>query len=148
MRAYAARLLGSNSESDDAVQDAFIAAWDRLPSLEDPGSVRSWLMRIVSRKCFDRIRARHETVELAEWAEAAPVSGSPEHQAEVSSQLDAVAATLASLPALQRECWTLREVGEYSYQEIADELAISTATVRGALARARQTLLRSMEGWQ
>lgn len=58
MRAFAIRLTGSRADADDAVQEALITAWDRLPTLEKPDRVKSWLLQIVSRKSIDRIRAR------------------------------------------------------------------------------------------
>lgn len=148
MRSYAARLLGSNNEVDDVVQEAFVTAWRQLPALADPTAVKSWLMRIVSRKSIDRIRARRDEAELKEWDATVPERQSPHERAELRSQLDAVAATLNALPALQRQCWILKEVGGYSYREIADELEVPPATVRGGLARARQALLRGMEVWR
>lgn len=148
MRAYAARLLGSASDADDVVQDAFITAWRRLGNLEDTAAVKPWLMRIASRKSLDHIRARHNDSELSEWQDRTPTSDSPEYRAEVHSQLDALTSSLDVLPPLQRQCWILKVVGGYSYQEIAGELGVAPATVRGALARARRSLLQRMEAWR
>ncbi len=148
MRAYAARLTGSTADADDVVQDAFITAWNQLDTLVDPSSVKSWLMRIVSRKAIDRIRARRSDTGIDDWDSPTPTIDNPEQQTIVRSQLDAVAGILASLPHLQRQCWILKEVGGYSYQDIADELGTPLTTVRGALSRARQALLRGMEDWK
>lgn len=57
MRATARRILGSTSEVDDVVQEAFITAWDKLDQLEDPRKVKAWLMRITSHRAIDRVRA-------------------------------------------------------------------------------------------
>ena len=54
----------------------------------------------------------------------------------------------ADLPEDQRRCWTLRELAECSYGQIAEELDLPVSTVRGLLARARKTLLREMEEWR
>nr|WP_233191473.1 MULTISPECIES: RNA polymerase sigma factor [unclassified Cryobacterium] len=148
MRVYASRVLGSNDEMDDVVQESFITAWQQLPTLDNGAAVRSWLMRIVSRKSVDRLRARrpHLNVDLTDAP--APESHSPHRLAEVESQTEALTRVLGDLPEDQRRCWMLRELAECSYGEIAEELELPVSTVRGLLARARKTLLQEMEEWR
>ena len=129
------------------MQEALITAWDALSSLEDFSKVRAWLTSIVSRKSTDRIRRRKPSSELDEQRAEADHRG-PEARAIASSQLDALADVLAALPEGQRQCWVLKEVGGYSYDEIADELDITPAVVRGRLARARATVISEMEVWK
>lgn len=148
MRAYAARMLGSTYESDDAVQETFVTAWRRLGELQEGAAVKSWLMRILSRRCLDRIRARHEYDDVTEVDAAAPADTGPEHLTEVRTANEALGRALDGLPELQRRCWVLREVGQYSYDEIAQELDIPVSTVRGQLARGRRRLLEAMEDWR
>jgi RNA polymerase sigma-70 factor (ECF subfamily) len=148
MRAYAARMLGSTYESDDAVQETFVTAWRRLGELQEGAAVKSWLMRILSRRCIDRIRARHEHDDVTELDAAAPAEQGPDHLAEVRTANEALGRALDQLPPLQRRCWVLREAGQYSYEEIAQELGLPVSTVRGQLARGRRRLLEAMEGWR
>ena len=148
MRAYATRILGSNSDSDDVVQETFITAWERLPELQDPAATKAWLMRITSRKAIDRIRARKQDMPLGEWDAPAPESESPHQRAEAASQRERLTRALGTLSEAQRECWTLREIGGHSYAEIAEELDMRPSTVRGLLARARQKLMQEMEEWR
>ena len=148
MKAYAARMLGSTYESDDVVQETFVTAWRRLGELEEGAAVKAWLMRILSRRCIDRIRARHEHDDVTEVDAPAPAGQSPEHLAEVRTANEALGRALDALPELQRRCWVLREAGQYSYDEIAQELDIPVSTVRGQLARGRRRLLEAMEDWR
>ena len=141
LRAYATRLTGSAADADDAVQEALISAWGALPGLEDPAKVRSWLFSIVSRKATDRIRARKPTAELDAERDEDTAEG-PEEHAVSSSRLDALAAVLDALPEGQRQCWVLKEMGGFSYEEIAEQLGMSVTTVRGKLARARVSVVR------
>lgn len=147
LRAFATRLTGSAADADDAVQDALITAWDSLAALEDFGKVRSWLTSIVSRKSTDRMRRRKPSSELDDNRQDDDRRG-PEHRAIENSQLEALAAVLAALPEGQRQCWVLKEVGGYSYEEIAEELDVTPAVVRGRLARARVTVISEMEVWK
>lgn len=148
MRVYASRVLGSNDEMDDVVQESFITAWQQLPTLENGAAVKSWLMRIVSRKSVDRVRARRQHISIDLTDAPAPAQQSPHRLAEAGSQTEALTRVLAELPEDQRRCWMLRELAECSYGEIAAELEIPVSTVRGLLARARKTLLQEMEEWR
>ncbi len=148
MSAYARRILPGTADVDDVVQDAFISAWAQLPTLEDPGQARSWLMRITSRKAIDRIRAGRAHVDITELDLPAPDRASPPRRAEARAEIVALSDALQQLPNAQRECWVLREIGGYSYEEIAEELGIPASTVRGLLARARQYVIVRMEKWR
>jgi RNA polymerase sigma-70 factor (ECF subfamily) len=148
MRAYATRVLGSNDETDDVVQESFITAWQQLATLSDPGVVKSWLMRIVSRKSIDRIRARKLHVDIDDHEQEAPTEATPPRVAEARSREQALSRALEAMPAEQRQCWILKEIAEYSYDDIARELDLPTSTVRGLLSRARKNLIREMEAWR
>jgi len=147
LRAFATRLTGSAADADDAVQEALIAAWNQLSTLEDPAKVRTWMTSIVSHKSTDRIRRRKPSSELDDQRPDTHERG-PEARAIATSQLDALAGVLSALPEGQRQCWVLKEVGGYSYEEIADELDLTPAIVRGRLARARATVISEMEVWR
>jgi RNA polymerase sigma-70 factor, ECF subfamily len=148
MRVYAAKLLGSDIESDDIVQESFLIGWRQITELDSPAHVRNWLMRIVTRKAIDRIRVRREHDDVDLLDPPGPARDSPEHVVETRLQLDAVWQALDKLPADQRRCWLLRETAGYTYQEIADALGIPLSTVRGLLARARRFVLHEMEAWR
>lgn len=148
LRAYAIRVLGSATDSDDVVQDTFVTAWDQLPKLQNTSATKSWLIRIATRKALDRLRARRDHADVDDHDVAAPDVDGPARQAESSERDIALQTALSALPEDQRRTWLLRELGGYSYAEIADELSIPASTVRGALARARKTLMTQMEGWR
>jgi len=148
MRAYARRILGGDADVDDVVQEAFVTAWQRLDELADPGSVKAWLMRIVGRRAVDRIRSTRPSADLAELDPAAPETSSPVRAVEARAEVAALSAALRELPAEQRECWVLREVGGCSYDDIAAQLEVPASTVRGMLARARRHVIERMEEWR
>lgn len=148
LRAYVQRMLNASDEVDDIVQESFVTAWQRLPELEDPAKVRSWLMRIVTRKTVDRIRARRPHADIDEVEQAAPAAAAPPRVAEARAGVEALNEALRELPDDQRECWVLREIGGYTYDEIAEQLGIPVTTVRGLLARARKYIIVRMEEWR
>jgi RNA polymerase sigma-70 factor (ECF subfamily) len=148
MRVYARRILGSDTDVDDVVQDAFVQAWHSLPTLADLGSVKSWLMRIVSNKSIDRLRRRRDDEDLEQREHAAPLAQGPAAQVEARSLDEALSRALNGLPDEQRRCWLLREIAGYSYLDIGRELDLPSSTVRGLIARARKNLIREMEAWR
>lgn len=148
MKAYARRMLPGSAEVDDAVQEVFVTAWHRLPELRDPDKVKSWLMRLVSHRCIDQIRAERRETDLADIEVVAAPEDGPARVAENTERLRALGSALRALPAEQRECWVLREFGELSYGEISIELGIPMSTVRGLIARARKSIIVRMEAWR
>ncbi len=148
MRAYAARILGSNDETDDVVQEAFIVAWRKLPTLESGVALKSWLLRIVTNKSLDRVRARRHHVDIDDHEIERPDGETAATAVEATSLDAALSRALSALPEDQRRCWVLREIAGYSYDDMAEELGLPHSTIRGILARARKNLVVEMEGWR
>ena len=150
LRTYASRILGSTDEIDDVVQETYITAWRELPALENNSKVKAWLIRIVMNKSLDRVRARarYDHDLLDDQLVAAPAHGNPEQVLEAQSRDEALSRVVQSLPENQRRCWVLRELAQYSYEDIAAEIDLPVSTVRGLLARARKTLIGQLEVWR
>jgi RNA polymerase sigma-70 factor (ECF subfamily) len=147
MHVYSRSILGSNSDVDDVVQESLITAWHRLDELENPAAVRGWLIRIASRRSLDHLRRKRSETPLDD-VQLTATDASPADATEATAFEQAVGSALTRLPTDQRRCWILKTVGEYSYREIADELAIPESTVRGLLARARKFLTTEMQEWR
>ncbi|THG30346.1 RNA polymerase sigma factor [Glaciibacter flavus] len=148
MRSYAYRILRSEADADDVVQDAFYTAWRQLSEIRDPAAVRSWLMRIVSRTAFTHLRRRPATETDTLLHLAVATTPDPETAAIRNAQLDALSGALDRLPEDQKQCWLLRELVSLSYTEIAQELHLTPGAVRGKLARARASVAIEMEEWR
>lgn len=148
LRAYARRMMNASDEVDDVVQEGFVIAWRRLADLDEPASVRSWLMRIVGRSAVARSRSRHPFVSADSVAVVSRADRSPAEVAETRGCLEALGEVLRELPDRQRESWVLREIGGYSYVEIARELGVPLSTARGLLSRARAQVMRRMHAWR
>lgn len=146
LSAYAARIVRP-ADAEDVVQETFVTAWQDLPTLEKPGSVRSWLITIVTRQSIDRLRSNRE-VDSLEGHEVLDDSDGPAETVAATSLDEALSMALSELPENQRRCWVLREVAGYGYQEIADQLDLPVSTVRGLLVRSRKSLVQEMEAWR
>lgn len=144
------RMLGNLPDAEEAVQDAFIRAWRRLPQFRGDAAFGTWMYRIATNRCLTVLRARASSVPLDAVPEAMAhdAAGEPERAAESEAATQALSKALAALPPEQRACWVLRELHGLSYAEIAQVTGMSEPTVRGRLFRARRTLMREMAAWR
>jgi RNA polymerase sigma-70 factor (ECF subfamily) len=137
------RMLGSRADAEDVTQDTFVRAWRSLGRFRAQNALRTWLYRIVTRRCLDTIAARRTTVQL-EAAAVDPIAPDPAIVVEQHARIEAVMRAVAALPADQRAALVLREFEGLAYAELAEVLGISVASVKGRLHRARLTILRAI----
>ncbi|MER8155875.1 sigma-70 family RNA polymerase sigma factor [Streptomyces sp. NPDC094472] len=148
--ALAYHMLGNLSDAEEAVQDALISAWRRLPEFRGDASFRTWMYRIVTNRCLNVRRGQARSVSLDAVSEPAAhdAGGEPARAAESAAAAAALAQALRDLRPAQRACWILRELHGLSYEEIAQVVGESEQTVRGRLFRARRTLMKEMASWR
>ncbi|MFJ8537290.1 RNA polymerase sigma factor [Streptomyces sp. NPDC093591] len=148
--ALARCMLGNAQDAEDAVQDAFVSAWRRLPEYRHSAQFRTWMYRITVNRCLTMRRRRLPPLPLDAVAE--PATGdewnSPARAAEQNAATAALAGALGELDAGQRVCWILRELQGLPYKEIAHVTQTSEQTVRGRLFRARRSLKEAMAPWR
>lgn len=152
----AVRMLNDRGEAEDAVQDAALLIWRKLPLLEDPTVFRSWAYRIMTRRCLSVSRGHQRRAtapvageELADLiAGSEPAAADPARTVQATEELTALHQLLDQLPEDQRACWVLRELHGLSYPEIGYATNLPVSTVRGALARARSSLMKGMQPWR
>jgi RNA polymerase sigma-70 factor (TIGR02957 family) len=142
--AVAYRMLGSVSEAEDAVQEAFLRLHRSLEEGERIESPRAYLSTVVTRLCIDQLRsarARRETY-VGEWLPEPLLAGAdddPALHAEVADSLSlAFLVVLESLSPEQRAAFLLREVFDYPYNRIAEIVGTSEVNARQLAARARR----------
>jgi RNA polymerase sigma-70 factor (ECF subfamily) len=132
------RMLGSISEAEDAVQDAWLR-WSRHGA--DVADPAAWLVRVVSRLCLDRLRAAkaERAVYRGPWLpepliEPLEAADTVERAEDVSV---AFLLALERLSPLERAVFILREAFDEDYAAIAETLERSEAAVRQLAARAK-----------
>lgn len=146
----ATRLLGSRADAEDAVQDAFVSAWRRMPEFRGDAAFSTWMYRIVSNRCLNVLRSRRPTQDLGSVPEptAPEHASSPVRAVESTAAVEALTKALTGLTPEQRVCWVLRELHGLSYEEIAQVLGTSQQAVRGRVFRARRYLTEVMGAWR
>jgi RNA polymerase sigma-70 factor (ECF subfamily) len=143
LRAVAYRMLGSLSEADDVVQEA----WLRL-SRSDADSVenmRGWLTTVVARLCLDELRARKARREdyvgswLPEPVVAPESEDDPEREALVADSVGlALLVVLETLTPAERLAFVLHDMFALPFEEIAPIVGRTSVATRQLASRARR----------
>jgi RNA polymerase sigma-70 factor, ECF subfamily len=131
-------IVGSRSDAEDAVQDAFVAAVRSEPA-DDP---RPWLFRVTRNASIDLLRRRRATVpiEAVETGLHATATLGPHASVELSERLALVRSGLDALSERGRTAILLRELGGLPYSEIGQVLDTTEGNVKVLIFRARASL--------
>ena len=145
----ALRLMGDREEAADLAQEAFLKAWQGLPTFQGESSFSTWLYRLTSNVCIDALRRNRRSQAVAEtvslddddsWIEPADWEGAPQRLLERAELSRAVERGLEALPDHFRQVLVLRELSGLSYQEIGTAMELDLGTVKSRIARARVAL--------
>lgn len=128
----AAHVLRSQSDAEDAAQEAFVRAFQRLPGFRGQGRFSAWLFTLTVRLCLDHRRSACFTREVP--ADAAPQAASSDASPDTRLLIDAL---LDQLSPPMRAALVLREIEGFEYDEISEMLQIPVGTVRSRLHTAR-----------
>lgn len=143
-------MLDDAAEADEATQEAFILALDRLNTFRGEASFATWLYAIALNVCRGRLRKRRARERLTQVlhfllrVEAAPVQ--PEQQAMSNEADAAVWRAICALDAAHREVIVLRYFHELRQAEIAQVLGVTDRTVRARLHAAQARLRDLLKG--
>ena len=166
---YCYSMLGSIFDAEDAVQDTVLRAWQHWGEVDNPAARRSWMFRIATNVCLDKLRQLkrralpmdltapvlqvtepRDTRPAESWVWPAPdylIGYKPEDPAETLARKDtlrlAFVAALQNLPPKQRAAFIMREAFGWSATDIAGLLDITVASATSALQRARATIARA-----
>src|SRR5665811_2015247 len=136
---YAYSRIGDFHLAEDAVQQAFIAAWHGLPRLKQPERFGGWLRSIVRFECSHLLRARRLQLSIND-AQGILESEEPAQLVEEQEDLDRVIAAVNNLAETEREVTILYYIHDHSQREVAEFLNLPVTTVNNRLRSARNHL--------
>ena len=144
------RMLGTPTAAEDAAQEAFIRAYQALDRYDPNRSFATWLLSIASNYSIDQLRKKKVTIlsmdnEKYGWMAPPDPGPSPEKSALDKEKGALVQIILADLPEIDRAAVILQFWHDYSYDEIAETLGLSSSAVKSRLFRARRIMA---EKWQ
>jgi RNA polymerase sigma-70 factor (ECF subfamily) len=141
LRAVAFRMLGSRSEAEDAVQEA----WLRLTRSDrnDVDNLSGWLTTVVARICLDMLRSRktrrEEPLDLPAHGAIVDIASNPEREVAFADSVGlALLVVLQTLSPAERVAFVLHDMFDLPFEEIATVIGRSAAAARQLASRARR----------
>ena len=138
----AVRMLGAE-EADDATQDVFVRAWQRLGQFRGDSAFGTWLFRLAVNVMLSRrevVATRHRR--HVEDAQVIDSMSSPTGSPELSMDFEAA---MQRLPPGMRQIFVLHDIEGYKHDEIAEMLGIAQGTSKSQLHRVRMVLRRYLD---
>ena len=145
--AVALSVTKRHEDAEDAVQESFLVALERLDECRNPERFVGWLTTIVRNRARNLIRREsiRRTEEVPEGASTdRPAPDEATERRELRGMLEDA---LAELPEVQREIVLLHDLEGWKHREIADRLEMPSGTVRSHLHYARKALREILGPW-
>jgi RNA polymerase sigma-70 factor (ECF subfamily) len=144
-------ILRDDAEAEDALQEAYLQAYQAIGGWREEAKLSTWLARIVANEALMRLRKQARRAEIVPLQSSATLEGlneipdtdmnkTPEREAQRVEMRRLLEAQIDSLPDDYRAVFMLRAVEELSVEETSTVLGIPEATVRSRLFRARSLL--------
>lgn len=133
------RITADEDDACDALQEAFVSAFDHLDTYRGEATFGSWLKRIVVNKAINMIRTRkaERLPETGEW----DIADEQEVEVEADGRtVERVKAAIRQLPEGYRTVLSLYLMEGYDHQEISEILSVSVSTSKSQLNRAKSKL--------
>ncbi|MFV0359055.1 RNA polymerase sigma factor [Tropicimonas sp.] len=148
--ALACRMLGDRAEAEDVAQEAMLRLWRIAPGWrEGEAKVSTWLYRVASNLCTDRLRRRRGTGfddVFGEGIEPPDETPQVDERLQEAARAEALRRALAELPDRQRQAVVLRHLEGLSNPEIAAIMEIGVEAVESLTARGKRALAARLDG--
>jgi RNA polymerase sigma-70 factor (ECF subfamily) len=148
------RMLSNRQEAEDIAQEAFVRAYINIHTFDQKRKFSTWLFRIATNLCIDRIRKKKPdfhldaevpgTEGLNMYSQIAASGELPEEQVERMETQERIQYEIGRLPDKYRSVIILRYIEELPLQEIGDILELPLGTVKTRVHRGREALRKQM----
>ena len=144
------KFVGRHEEAEDLTQDIFLKLFKSLDTFDRRANFQTWLISVSRNLCIDHYRSVRKEREAIDrgvdtdtLAPASPGAG-PIEALEQRDRVQLLRQALAALAPTLRTAVVMRDLQEYSYQEIADKLHLPEGTVKSRINRGRTELARQI----
>ena len=138
LRRYARSLLHNAVHADDLVQDCLLRALEKQHQLQPDSNLRAWLFTLMHNLYVNQIRQLTRQPDTYCWSDESSSDNDPEP--ELLARHQQLQQQMSQIPFAQREVLALVVLEGFSYQQVANILAVPIGTVMSRLNRARETL--------
>ncbi|REE81771.1 RNA polymerase sigma-70 factor (ECF subfamily) [Lutibacter oceani] len=136
----AKRLLVSTEEAEDATQELYFKLWKNKSKLKDYKSVEAFAMTMTKNYCFDRLKSKQASNLKLVHSNYQEKDTPLQRRVELNDSVSLVHKLINNLPEQQKLIIQLRDIEEYEFDEIAEQLNMQPTAVRVTLSRARKTI--------
>lgn len=144
---YCLRMLGNQDDAVDLMQEVFISVYRSLDGFRFDSSFKTWLIRIAHRRCVEFYRKRtvyEQNDDIEQQLEASPRS-CPEQSLQSKQHNQLVIVALQTLSNEQRLVIELKFFQHYTFEQIAEQLLVSTSTVKSRFYAGLSNLKPALE---
>jgi RNA polymerase sigma-70 factor (ECF subfamily) len=141
---YCTRFLRDGATAADVTQEALLRAWTRRDQFVSETQVRPWLFRVARNLCIDTIRSRSKVVPSASIPDRAG-EGDAATRLDREQVATTVRRAMNDLSARHQHLLIQRDVQGVAYDQLAEEMGVTTEGARAVIFRARRCLQQSIE---
>jgi RNA polymerase sigma-70 factor (ECF subfamily) len=141
------RLVGGHAgRAEDLTQEAFVRAWQALPSYRFESAFSTWLHRLAVNTALMELRSRRSRPQASGDEDALDNVGTPDSAGHVTALSMDLERAVATLPPRARAVLVLHDVEGWTHEEIATELGMAVGSSKAQLHRARGLLRTRLGG--
>jgi RNA polymerase sigma-70 factor (ECF subfamily) len=141
------RLVGGHAgRAEDLTQEAFVRAWQALPSYRFESAFSTWLHRLAVNTALMELRSRRSRPQASGDEDALDNVGTPDSAGHVTALSMDLERAVATLPPRARAVLVLHDVEGWKHEEIATELGMAVGSSKAQLHRARGLLRTRLGG--
>ncbi len=140
----ALNFFANREDAEDITQDVFLKVYNNIDKFREEKSFKSWLVRISTNHCIDHWRKTKRSARRIELSDdLIRIDHTPEDKAVKNGDVTNLRNKISILDPDLRLLLIMRDIQEYSYQEIADTLDLPLGTVKSRINRARVKLAKA-----
>jgi RNA polymerase sigma-70 factor (ECF subfamily) len=141
---YVYRIVGDRAMAEDLTQEVFVRVFQALPRFSLRCKFTTWLFQVTKNRVLDELRARERRPQTVVAIEDAPRLELVDPPVERQETIDAVWRAVRDLNPDLKMALLLRDVAGLPYNEIADSLEITLATVKWRIFKAREEVQHAL----
>ena len=138
-------MTSNNDDALDLMQEVFVSVFRNLSSYRGEGNFKSWLFKIAHYRCVEFYRRKRPSQALDDVPEMESHEQGPEQVMMSGQGNHQLLGAMQQLPLAQKAVVELKFFGQFTFEEIADQLGISTNTAKSRLYSALTKLKSVME---
>lgn len=143
---FAFSYLKNEDDAKDVVQDVMISSWEDIADVSEIRNIEAWCMTLVKNRALDRLKRKGRNyLQVVDQHQLFSAEADPLQKTMERENHSRIKGIIARLPEKQREVINLRDIEQFSYNEIAEILEIELNHVKVLLHRARMQVRTELQ---